>query len=1465
MAELWPLLLFALCFPFVPPAESTLKVSAPPSVTAELGSDVTIPCTFEVEKAPIKRLYLAIMWEFQGSKIVNFDNKGTQNLSNKYIDGTIAANGAADLYVKTASVRDIGTYRCIVVYTPDMVHKEINLNLYARPSISAVEKVNVGPEQDQIFCSVAGFYPSQITVELVKDETVVKVCDLSHSHKNNDGTFSMNCTMMLPTTEKPKSLLCRVQHESLTEPIKQDVRLFYSDDGSNNTGLVVGVIAGVAVLIMLLVLAVILNKKKSGNLGVLLSKIHGTKMMEGETTTLYCTACNCSQETEARWIIKNKDGTSCEITEMKWENNEDQQPLMSSEYKMSTEKTTSQKSNSLHDITTKLTFIPSVSRHLGSSVICRFTDKGSEETTYEINDIYAKPQFMEPIQFTITDHGDVQLAASFSRFYPRPLTISWSSIKGQSHQKILSEDEEIKNPDPTLNLTSKCTISGDVFKDPTYKVTVTWNHRSMDKPQSRELSAKDLPWHPQVGDLIDRVIRDDEILFRCSVSNYFPDALTVKWFEKRKDRPDLIEVSESEKYTIPKITSDRTDKKTFTATSCLSLKKSLRTDQDVGFICRVDHPSLDEPIEAKTAETRDIEVQAFLVNNIQGPQKWYDGEKVVLYCAALYCTQNTKVTWIVAEKDGTEYEVREDSGSAIMRKDDGRHTEFMAHRERTDMSDVQGLLDVTSCLSFTPSVSKHKCITISCRISCEEQIRQKTFHRKQLYAKPKVLNPIKLSLTDSGDVLCSLPIEEFYPSDIQIKWNDKENLSSSKTVKNTDGTYTIESECTVPGSFFRDPQSTVKVSWKHESMDGWEWKQMSLVNKDFPWKPELREIPVPNLLPGITATLKCEVSNVFPDVLSVRWLKKEKDSPELFPLVHSDRYMISDITPERQKDRTFTYRACVKFTPSVSADQGTEIIFRVEHPSLGKPAEMSTGPLSIQDIQSSAASPENSEMDSAPLDDIKDWPATRPQKSHRCLIVGDIRGRDQWTLGRKVTLQCPVSYCPEDVTVIWTVTEKDRKVQEVSSTANQPSKEREVLKMSEYFLSKETDESDVEGLFNVTSILAFIPTVERHYGALITCTVIANGETKDKKFQPKSVHAKPQVLAPVSASLTESGDVMCALTLQNFYPKHVTVKWSTEQNPLRSKEDLQENPDHTYNVCSRCTIQESVFKYPNFKLSVTWNHKAMKENKEKETKVLTRSELMKSFLRRPVMQEVPVPQVLIRRPNTFQYNISQYFPDTVSVKWYKKEKGQMESLHGSDKYKVSVTESQVQPDSTFSCTARLLFAPTVRDQESEIICSVEHPSLERPLERSSGPLRVQGIPICRKAIRVILGKREEKYSLNLENFYPKDIQIQWFCVSEQETQLRPSEEKYMTTIDKTFNVTTECKISEKDLKKPNSKICVTWSHESMDDPGSREMSIGARSHESMDDPGSREIYIDKGSGDNDVNELSDLLGITAIN
>ncbi|CAI9536989.1 unnamed protein product, partial [Staurois parvus] len=159
-----------------------------------------------------------------------------------------------------------------------------------------------------------------------------------------------------------------------------------------------------------------------------------------------------------------------------------------------------------------------------------------------------------------------------------------------------------------------------------------------------------------------------------------------------------------------------------------------------------------------------------------------------------------------------------------------------------------------------------------------------------------------------------------------MKWNDKETSEPNRTSQNNDGTYSVHSEYKVPGRFFSRPGSAVRVSWKHGSMEDWESREMSVRDPEFPWKPNIQNISVPNLLIGRKATLKCKVSNVFPDVLSVKWLKKEKGGQELFPVINNQTYNISDLRLEKQKDNTFIYTNCLMFEPSINREEGVEFI-----------------------------------------------------------------------------------------------------------------------------------------------------------------------------------------------------------------------------------------------------------------------------------------------------------------------------------------------------------------------------------------------------------------------------------------------------------------------------------------------------------------------------------------------------------
>ncbi|XP_077306260.1 uncharacterized protein LOC143925671 [Lithobates pipiens] len=412
-----------------------------------------------------------------------------------------------------------------------------------------IERVEKEDKTSSALCSVMGFYPRDISVNIVIDQTIMEDSVLTEHRTNADGTYSINKTWTIPTDVSPKFLSCLVHHETLSPYVQKDLQLTYQgqqNDNETNVGAIVGVIIGVLILLVLIG-AVYYYKKKAGSQKCSMGDIESPVWIDGAKTVLSCKASNCTGDAQVIWVIQSKDGTRLEVSENPSTDMEEEEALMSMEYKV-TRNIVSQKKGKLHDVTTKLTFIPSMSRHLWTTVTCRISDnKEVMEKTYGPNSILAKPKFNEPVKSTLSPRGEVELSATLQSFYPEKMEIRWSSESAKYQEKFQSKENR-SNYGNTFNLESKCTVPGELFKNPEFKVMVTWKHESMECPEFRELSAKDLPWHPKLQTIpIESVFQGDKVLLQCRVSDYFPDALVVKWLEKKMGSQELVEITSSEK------------------------------------------------------------------------------------------------------------------------------------------------------------------------------------------------------------------------------------------------------------------------------------------------------------------------------------------------------------------------------------------------------------------------------------------------------------------------------------------------------------------------------------------------------------------------------------------------------------------------------------------------------------------------------------------------------------------------------------------------------------------------------------------------------------------------------------------------------------------------------------------------------------------------------------------------------
>ncbi|XP_053550771.1 uncharacterized protein LOC128642123 isoform X2 [Bombina bombina] len=1109
-----------------------------------------------------------------------------------------------------------------------------------------------------------------------------------------------------------------------------------------------------------------------------------------------------------------------------------------------------------------------------------------------------------------------------SNVFPDFLNMKWSRKEMDGKECFpLSDCDKYKIPntqqekqrDGTFIYKSRLTFTPSVKNDLGAEFICEVDHPRLKKRKRKSTGPLQIKAFPEVKD----ICHPEDGIFTLEVDAFYPEKNTISWkltLDSSKEE-DITQNNSSVK-------SEMYENGSYRALSTCDLRKNdLIEGKSYSVTATVYHETLDSAIHRSFKMERgtsplnqeksqecpspamqgnispsnpQTDHQKFIVNTIQGPQVWSNGEKVYLYLTASYCTKDVTVTWNITERDGSVWEIP-DTATEQTSNTNRLSSGYEATRESTDKSDKEGLLDIVSCLTVVPSVSKHSAMTLSCKVICEGEVKEKQYTLQSIHAKPTFLDPVKLSLCDSGEVMYSINLLGFYPKDIDICWEcgTDESLkrlqSQEQLQRNPDMTFKVQSECKVPGNSLKGQNFKVRVTWKHSSIDVMEFREMSSTNADFPWRPEIQEIPISHVINGREVTVQYNIYKYFPDALTVRWFRKERGGQELFPLSHSENLRMSDLTHNKQSDNTYTCTACLLFTPSLSSDQGAEFICRVEHPSLKQPIERGTGALVImskpnitgplklnicdpnsltctlnltklypKDIQitwlyrsgqySQELSSESVSEECAdhtfnvtstctipvhlfidPTSNIcvkwKHESMDKPESKVLSIKDPDFPWRPEIQEipishvinGREVTVQYNIyKYFPDALTVRWF--RKERGGQELF-----PLSHSENLRMSDLTHKKQS-----ENTYTCTACLLFTPSLSSDQGAELICRVEHPSleQPIERGTGALVVMSKPNITGPLKLNICDPNSLTCTLNLTKLYPKDIQITWlyrSGQYSQELSSESVSECADHTFNVTSTCTIPVNLFIDPTSNICVKWKHESMDEP---ESKVLSIKD--PDFPWRPEIQEIPISHVINGREVTVQYNIYKYFPDALTVRWFRKERGGQElfPLSHSENLRMSDLTHKKQSENTYTCTACLLFTPSLSsDQGAELICRVEHPSLEQPIERGTGALVVMSKPNITGPLKLnICDPNSLTCTLNLTKLYPKDIQITWLYRSGQYSQ-ELSSESVSECADHTFNVTSTCTIPVNLFIDPTSNICVKWKHESMDEPESKVLSI----------------------------------------
>ncbi|XP_073492299.1 uncharacterized protein [Aquarana catesbeiana] len=682
-----------------------------------------------------------------------------------------------------------------------------------------------------------------------------------------------------------------------------------------------------------------------------------------------------------------------------------------------------------------------------------------------------------------------------------------------------------------------------------------------------------------------------------------------------------------------------------------------------------------------------------------------------------------------------------------------------------------------------------------CSILYSSQRKQKDI-RVYIQAPPQITITDRMVSPNKETVLHSA-ISGFYPVDFDIKWfRDGEILNNflvGTPRRNLDGTYSVNSSVTITPTK-EDRERIFSCRVQHESLTTPLQEDFKLVydlkaqykkfvifaspllvtilglltigvlhskrkKKRF---PKVRDI---TRSPGGIFSL--DVDHFFPEAINVSWKVIQPPSST------EPRPIDSTILRQQNQDGTFNATStCESLRGVIREDEPYSVRAVVEHNKMKHPKQREW---------------RNDEKDSKGF-------LARPDV--------EMIQMPKLFFDKQTQLRCRMShFYPDKLTVDWF--NKENGKDELNYIVNN----------DKYKVPNSRSQLQTDKTFTYTALLEFTPSIEDH-GSEVICRVShpSLAEPIERTTGPLHVLARPDVQQPIQLLINDSGDMVTSFSLLRFYPKDLRMIWTYGQTQEKQASDaISENPDGTYSVTSQCTIPANLFENPQFRVRVTWDHPSMESEDYRELSVQD-----SDFPWWPKIIGITPLILQLNQKTTVRCTISGYFSKNLRVTWIEKKGDAVtDCTQNRHNYHIPDIRHERMADNSYQCSPSLSFTPISDKEDLEFICRVEHPSLEHPIERSTGPARVNVAPKQKDVKFTIVGSDQVQCSLSLLSFFPKNINITWSHKEQSNTTLSSTKKIIQTNDEEIFDAISECIVPWKSFK---SSIRVTWKHESLTQP-----------------------------------------------